>query len=1132
MKQSLKMLVLGCMTIGALAGCDWGKPSGTSQESSGHSSISTSTLPTSSDVSSTSTTQSSLPSSSTTSNSSASTSSSTTSVPTSSSTTSSSTSVAPVVTGITLNTDNVKKEYFDGDKLDLTGLVVTAQYSNDTAVNVTDYTTDPANGTALNTVGAVKVTVSYLTFTADFNVTVNAKLTGIAINTDNVKKEYEQGEALDLTGLVVTAQYSDNTTANVTDYTANPANGTVFNEIKEETITVTYEEFSKTFKVNVVKAKKKAWTEAEAKIMSDHLNGQVLPFTGFEESVVSFDATEGKVLIKGGQEKDGYISQYVNLLTAAGYEPYKISENGAGLEKEFAVEGGVRHVYVFFMFVSGQFYLEAYDPYLYAYPADFAEFVANSYFGSNILIPAVEADYYAIDDSELFIYCYKDADSDDAGYGAVLTTAGWTIQDEKDADDFYVAVSPDGTYAIAYLYDEGALMIYFTPVNFWNKALVKAFFEKYNGTYVDIPALNVEGGYYQFIEYEMNEMAYYYGYTEYIHATMIVYGSTTDDLPRYKAILEEQNWTVKGSDNSYSAKKVIGTEGVARIEFAYDTLMGCVEVIIYFKLDPIPETNFPAAKIAELLGEDITDVVPAYTGTNEGFTILNDEAGTAVMVYVEEGTENDALAAYKTVLTQAKYEEAGEDAHGDMRYVSEHGQILVTPYYGTSGSITIEFRAAPLLAWPAAQIVNAFPNAEDTVPAVDGALEYMFQKSGRMVNIACTFKTSDEAKAALATFIGALEEAKFELLGVDDGGDPHYNSLNNNFEVRPYVSSATLYVTIMGPKEVESLWPLDKLTEWFGEDIAKAIPAYDKGTKYEFFESQAFNEIMVTVPDADEAVEEYINILTEAGFTDTYVDDLDDTHYCKGAIDITPWAESDTVMDIDIVINEISVSKWPTQTIANLFATAGYTDTLPAYDGECDAIEAGKNYDGSIYVLIETAKADSVFIDYYKLLEKNNFVYDNIYSTSTTYIYKSPNNQYTVSLTTNRFGVELDIKKIDNGGGQTGSDEFPMDDIVSSFPTASGVLPTIEDEGATFTVDAPYDGEVSVVVKFATEQEATNALNAYISALTTAKFTYEEGVWSYLDVYVSPDRKFMIEITPSLSNGSFELYFMDTYGSI
>ena len=141
MKQSLKMLVLGCMTIGALAGCDWGKPSGTSQESSGHSSISTSTLPTSSDVSSTSTTQSSLPSSSTTSNSSASTSSSTTSVPTSSSTTSSSTSVAPVVTGITLNTDNVKKEYFDGDKLDLTGLVVTAQYSNDTAVNVTDYTT-------------------------------------------------------------------------------------------------------------------------------------------------------------------------------------------------------------------------------------------------------------------------------------------------------------------------------------------------------------------------------------------------------------------------------------------------------------------------------------------------------------------------------------------------------------------------------------------------------------------------------------------------------------------------------------------------------------------------------------------------------------------------------------------------------------------------------------------------------------------------------------------------------------------------------------------------------------------------------------------------------------------------------
>ena len=116
---------------------------------------------------------------------------------------------------------------------------------------------------------------------------VTPTLTGITLNTENVKKEYEQGEALDLTGLVVTATYSNNTTANVTDYTTNPVTGTVFNEIKEETITVSYSSFSETFKVNVVKAVKKDWTADEAKIMSDNLYGQVLPYTGFEESVVT-----------------------------------------------------------------------------------------------------------------------------------------------------------------------------------------------------------------------------------------------------------------------------------------------------------------------------------------------------------------------------------------------------------------------------------------------------------------------------------------------------------------------------------------------------------------------------------------------------------------------------------------------------------------------------------------------------------------------------------------------------------------------------------------------------------------------------------------------------------------------------
>ena len=105
-----------------------------------------------------------------------------------------------------MNADNVKKAYNYGDKLDLTGLVVTAKYSDNTTVAVTDYTTYPANDATLIQLGEVSVRVDYQNFSESFTITVAKVLTGITLNTNNVKKEYYVGESLDLTGLVVTAK--------------------------------------------------------------------------------------------------------------------------------------------------------------------------------------------------------------------------------------------------------------------------------------------------------------------------------------------------------------------------------------------------------------------------------------------------------------------------------------------------------------------------------------------------------------------------------------------------------------------------------------------------------------------------------------------------------------------------------------------------------------------------------------------------------------------------------------------------------------------------------------------------------------------------------------------------------------
>ena len=83
-----------------------------------------------------------------------------------------------VLQSIAVTTMPTKTAYIVDETLDLTGMVVTATYTNETTAVVTVDTTDPADGAALGTAGTIPVTVSYtegtVTETATFNVEVTA----------------------------------------------------------------------------------------------------------------------------------------------------------------------------------------------------------------------------------------------------------------------------------------------------------------------------------------------------------------------------------------------------------------------------------------------------------------------------------------------------------------------------------------------------------------------------------------------------------------------------------------------------------------------------------------------------------------------------------------------------------------------------------------------------------------------------------------------------------------------------------------------------------------------------------------------------------------------------------------------
>lgn len=187
--------------------------------------------------------------------------------------------VKKTLNGISLNTDSVKKTYTYGEALDLTGLVVTASYSDNTTAAVTGYTSNPANGATLNEVGNKEVTITYEGKSDKFVITVDKVLTGITLNTDVVKKTYNTGEKLDLTGLVVTANYNDGTSAVVTDYTSTVDETFGLVTVGDHDVEISYNGKKATFKVTVAKVLTGITLNTDA-VKKTYTIGETLDTTG------------------------------------------------------------------------------------------------------------------------------------------------------------------------------------------------------------------------------------------------------------------------------------------------------------------------------------------------------------------------------------------------------------------------------------------------------------------------------------------------------------------------------------------------------------------------------------------------------------------------------------------------------------------------------------------------------------------------------------------------------------------------------------------------------------------------------------------------------------------------------------
>lgn len=214
-----------------------------------------------------------------------------------------------------------------GDAFSYDGIVVTATYEDESTKNVTASAT--FSGYDMANAGDQTVTVSYteneVTKTATYDITVNAPatLTSIALS-GTYPTEFQQGDAFSSEGIVVTANYDDKSTKNVTEEAT--FTGYDMATIGEQTVTVTYGGKTATYDINVAEKKGTAinpYTVAEAiefiGTLGSETSSEQVYVSGIISQVDSYNSkyssitywisddgsTTGQMEVYSGKGKDG-----------------------------------------------------------------------------------------------------------------------------------------------------------------------------------------------------------------------------------------------------------------------------------------------------------------------------------------------------------------------------------------------------------------------------------------------------------------------------------------------------------------------------------------------------------------------------------------------------------------------------------------------------------------------------------------------------------------------------------------------------------------------------------------------------------------------------------------------------------
>ena len=468
----------------------------------------------------------------------------------------------------------------------------------------------------------------------------------------------------------ITAAAKGNTTVTVSLKDAN--------DVTPVTIAVSVKEF-------------RPWTDSEEAAMKEHLHGIVLEPTSKDDMAAKWDDKAGQITVEGDWAEGSDLSDYASLYTAENgwveiTDDFNVEYATAFIfEKAVETEDGTRYVRVYIyatddghgsdLVYEGVFYIVAEDPYVYAWPtAYFASITAN--YRSDLELPSVEAQHYYVYYG--LIVAYYDSNEEDGGYGAILEAADYTVK--KDGEH-YSALSPDGLFDVHFIYDDGELLIWVSDAIFdaWPAHVIAKYIAKYaerGAVDTGVPALVGEGLSFRFEDYYFNDSSL----TDDIdlHGSVIVSGVKETVYNAYIETLTADGWVKLNETNGIVSYQKAADDGkVAHIKISYNSVAEQLTVDIYYVLRIDASNGWDAAAVAAMIaaivGADVTDVLPAYTGTIADIKLTSD----TINITVPEEEFSGVADRYIETVLAAGFTEQGSSPWL-MRYFSPNNEYKLT----------------------------------------------------------------------------------------------------------------------------------------------------------------------------------------------------------------------------------------------------------------------------------------------------------------------------------------------------------------------------------------------------------------------------------------------------------------------